>query len=228
MHSLIRIRNSNGQLATGHFELLLQKFLVGMKKVLLVYLVLIAGIITWYYTAGKQKPIFQDAKGPALKVSKHSLEFNRSIEDVMNSYYKMRGDFAKDDTGSISKNAVTLRTALDSLKIQELQKDSAIYETAAAIWDNTKNELQGIVDNTGLETKRQSLHHFSDQLYTLLNTIRYDLAKLYWMECPSAFGEDSPGNWISESEQSQSPYGKKDCAIVKKVIDFAPPDSTKN
>jgi hypothetical protein len=96
-----------------------------------------------------------------------------------------------------------------------------------AIWDNTKNELQGILTESALQTKRQSLHHFSDQLYTLLNTIRYDLAKLYWMECSSAFGEDSPGNWISESEQSTNPYGKANCATLKKIVDFAPADSTK-
>jgi hypothetical protein len=198
-----------------------------MKKVLLIYLVLIVGIITWYYTAGKQKRNLGNEKGQALQVSKHSLEFNRSIEDVMSSYFKMTGDFVKGDTTSISKDAKQLKTALDSLKVQDLQKDSAIYETAVSIWDNTKNELQGLMSDPAMEAKRQSLHHFSDQLYTLLNTIRYDLAKLYWMECSSAFGEDSPGNWISESEQSQNPYGKKDCAVLKKVIDFAPIDSTK-
>jgi len=198
-----------------------------MKKVLLIYLVLIVGIITWYFTAGKQKPILEDSKGQALKVSQHSVEFNRSIEGVMNGYYKLTNDFVKEDTGSISKDALELKTALDSVKIQELQKDSSIYETAMAIWDNTKNELQGILSDPAWQTRRQALHHFSDQLYTLLNTIRYDLAKLYWMECSSAFGEDSPGNWISESEHSTNPYGKKDCATIKKILDFAPVDSTK-
>src|SRR4030095_2179204 len=102
-----------------------------------------------------------------------------------------------------------------------------IYETAMAVWDNTKNEMAGMLGDPALEAKRQSLHHFSDQLYTLLNTIRYDLARLYWMECSTAFGDDSPGKWISDSENSNNPYGKKDCATVKKVIDFAPVDSTK-
>jgi hypothetical protein len=198
-----------------------------MKKVLLIYLVLIAGIITWYFTAGKQKRVFENSKGVALEVSKHSLDFNRSIEDVMNGYFKMTTDFVKENTVSINKNAAALKSSLDSLKIQELQKDSSIYETAMAVWDNTKNEMAGILGDPALEAKRQSLHHFSDQLYTLLNTIRYDLAKLYWMECSSAFGEDSPGNWISRSERSENPYGKKDCVTVKKVIDFAPADSTK-
>jgi hypothetical protein len=198
-----------------------------MKKVLLIYLVLIAGIITWYFTAGKEKRLMEDSKGVALQVSKHSLEFNRSMDAVMSRYFKMTAEFTSEDIASINKTGSELKTALDSLKIQELQNDSSIYETAVAIWDNTKNELTGILGDPVLEGKRQSLHHFSDQLYTLLNTIRYDLGRVYWMECSSAFGEDSPGNWISESDQSKNPYGKKDCSTVKKVIDFAPVDSTK-
>ena len=46
---------------------------------------------------------------------------------------------------------------------------------------------------------------FSNELFTLLLTIHYDLSKLYWQECSSAFGEDTPGNWISENEQSEKP-----------------------
>jgi Protein of unknown function (DUF3347) len=198
-----------------------------MKKVLLIYLVLIIGIITWYFTAGKEKRVLDDSKGVALEVTRHSLDFNRSIDGVMNGYYKMTDEFVKEDTLSINKTASDLKTALDSLKIQELQKDTSIYETAVSIWDNAKNELAGILGDPALQAKRQSLHHFSDQLYTFLNAIRFDLAKLYWMECSSAFGEDSPGNWISQSGQSKNPYGKADCATVKRVIDFATVDSTK-
>jgi len=98
-----------------------------MKKVLLIYVVLIAGILIWYYGVGKEKRIFGDSKGKALKVSKHSLQFNQSMEDIMASYYKMTGDFVNEDTLAINKTAGKLKTALDSLKIEELKKDSSIY-----------------------------------------------------------------------------------------------------
>ncbi len=198
-----------------------------MKKVLLIYLVLIAGIITWYFVAGKEKRIFEDSKGTALKVSKHSKEFNESLEEVMDSYYKMTKQFVNDDTSSINKYAAELKTALDNLKIEELKKDSSIYETAASIWGNTKTEISGMLGDPSLQAKRESLNLFSNELFTFLLSIRYDLAKLYWQECSSAFGEDTPGNWISASEQSKNPYGKKNCASIKKVINFMPSDSTK-
>ena len=198
-----------------------------MKKVLLIYAVLIAGILIWYYGVGTEKRILSDSKGKALKVSKHSPQFNQSMEDIMSNYYKLTDDFIKGDTNSINKSAGNLSSALDKLKIDELKKDSDIYETAASIWDNAKTEINGMIGDPSLQAKRESLNLFSNELFTLLLTVHYDLSKLYWQECSSAFGEDTAGNWISETEQSKDPYGKNDCATVKKVIDFMPPDSRK-
>src|SRR5678815_669398 len=106
-----------------------------MKKVLLVYLVLIIGIITWYYAVGKENRAFDNSKATALKVSKHSKEFNESMQAVMDNYYKMTEEFIKGDTLLINESAAKLKTALNSLKMDELKTDSAIYETAATIWD---------------------------------------------------------------------------------------------
>ena len=198
-----------------------------MKKVLLIYAVLIAGIIIWYYGVGKEKRVFDDSKAQALKVSKHSPEFNQSMENIMENYYKMTASFTEGDTASINIDAVELAKALDSLKIDELKSDSDIYQTAAIMWDDTKTEIAGMQGDPSLQAKRESLNLFSNELFTLLLTIHYDLSKLYWQECSSAFGEDTPGNWLSDSGKSKNPYGKEDCAAVKKVIDFMPVDSTK-
>ena len=199
-----------------------------MKRVLLIYLVLIIGIIGWYLTAGKGKRVFTDSKSTALKVSKHSQQFNESIESVMDRYHKLTNEFVKEDTASINNNAAQLKTALDNLKVDELRQDTVIYETAAGIWDNSKTELIGMLSDPSLQAKRESLNLFSNELFTLLLTIHYDLGRLYWQECSSAFGDDTPGNWLSASEQSENPYGKKDCTSLKKVIDFVPTDSTKH
>ena len=116
--------------------------------------------------------------------------------------------------------------SLDSLKIDELKKDTAIFETAATVWDNAKTEIGGMITDPSLQAKRESLNLFSNELFTLLLAIHYDLSKIYWQECSSAFGEDTPGNWLSSSEKSNNPYGKKDCATVKNVINFMPADSS--
>ncbi len=46
--------------------------------------------------------------------------------------------------------------------------------------------------------KEVRLNILSDNLRDLLVTVKYDLAKVYWQECDEAFGEDKPGNWLSQ------------------------------
>jgi len=198
-----------------------------MKKVFLVYAVLLVAIASTYFGYIKKEGKEKEAKQKALAVSNHSAALNESLEQVMNAYYSMTEGFVNADTVAVNKHANELKTALENLKMDDLKKDTLIYETALGSWDNTKNEIQGMLSDETLETKRESLNLFSNELFTLLLTIRYDLAKLYWQECASAFGEDTPGNWISKLEHSINPYGKKDCASVKKLINFMPADSTK-
>jgi hypothetical protein len=140
------------------------------------------------------------------------------MNEVMDKYYQLTDGFVKEDTALINKNIAALKSSLDSLKVQELQKDSAIYETAISFWDNTKNSLLQILSDSDLEAKRRSFNQFSDNLYSLINSFHYDVGNLYWLECGTAFGEDSPGYWLSEKEKSNNPYGKKDCVSLKKII----------
>src|SRR5690349_9465816 len=189
-----------------------------MKKVLLIYLVLIIGIITWYYAVGKENRVFSNSKATALKVSKHSQEFNESIQAVMDRYYEMTDDFIKGDTLSINKSADKLKTALDSIKIDELKADSAIYETAASIWEDTKTEINGMQGDPSLQAKKESLNLFSNELFTLLLTIHYDLSKLYWQECSSAFGDDRSEEHTSELQSRRDLVCRLLLEKKKKII----------
>jgi hypothetical protein len=71
-----------------------------------------------------------------------------------------------------------------------------------------------------------------------LTAVKYDRAELYWQECPMAFGEDRPGNWISKTKDVRNPYlGTKDpqygnkmlnCGAPKYTIKFDPPADSVN
>ncbi|HEY0433456.1 MAG TPA: hypothetical protein VGC95_06265 [Chitinophagaceae bacterium] len=196
-----------------------------MKKVLVVYGVLIVAIIAWYYGVGREKHIVDDSKGKALAVSKHSLGFNMALQKVMTDYYTLTAGFENGDTAKIDRAAASLAVSLGSLPVNELKKDSSIYQTASIFWDNAKTEIAGLAADPSLQAKREALNLFSNEVFTLMLTIRYDLAKLYWQECGSAFGDDTPGNWLSETEKPGNPYGQPGCQVVKKVINFAPSDT---
>jgi hypothetical protein len=191
-------------------------------------LLLLAGLIDYYvFTKKSSSPCDCDNKATPLAVSKHSAGFNQSAENVLTAYYKMTDAFTAGDTTAIGQAATSVQAALDSFRIDELKVDTLIYQTALQPFENAKAEIASIIADPSIAEKRGSLNIFSYELYTLLNTVRYDLAKLYWQECDRAFGEGKPGNWISAKEVSTSPYEVKDCAEVRTSINFVPADTTK-
>jgi hypothetical protein len=64
-------------------------------------------------------------KPEGLTVSKHSNSFNESMSKTMDSYYALTESFVNWDTVKINTSLADLRTSVDSLRIQEMEKDSA-------------------------------------------------------------------------------------------------------
>jgi hypothetical protein len=191
-------------------------------------ILLLTGLVR-YFVLGTASGGKHD-KGPKptpLTVSKHSEAFNLSFESVLATYYKLTEGFVANDTVSINKSGNELKAALDSFKIDELKADTLIYQTALQPYENAKAEAASIIADPSLDEKKGSLNILSNELFSLLSTAKYDLAKLYWQECDKAFGEDKPGNWFSKTDKAENPYGQKDCADIKTTLDFVPADTTK-
>lgn len=191
---------------------------------LFAFLLLIIGLIQYFIfkDAAKNTPV---QKLFPVQVSRHSNAFNQSIENVLNAYFRMTDGFVNNDPAAINQSANDLKQSLDSFKIDDLKIDTLIYETALQPYGNSKTEIAAIISGTSIDAKRVSLNTFSNELYTLLRTVRYDLAKVYWKECPFAFGEDKPGNWLSKTEETMNPYGKEKCAEIRSTINFISIDS---
>ena len=210
-----------------------------LKRILLVLLVLILGFVgfIWffYFRGGKKLP-----KGPApvpLAVSKHSGAFNQSVQSALDDYYAMSEGFVNWDTVVINKNAAVLKTALDELKVEELKVDTTgIYESVLDPLANAKTATASILAESSIDNKRTAFNNLSESLRLLFIIVKYDANKLYWQECPMAFGEDRPGNWLSQTDAVRNPYlGNKhpkykddmlDCGGPKDTINFMLPDTT--
>lgn len=189
------------------------------------FLLLIIGLLRFFVFT--DRPALPDTKLAPVTVSAHSESFNLALENMLDNYYKLNASFAKADMDAIALTGQELKTTLDSFKLEELKKDTLIYQTALQPFENAKAELAAILADPSINEKRGSLNVFSNELFSLLNTVRYDRAKLFWQECVNAFGEDKPGNWISKTEQSENPYGQPGCAEIKTTINFMPADTTK-
>ena len=209
-----------------------------MKKVLLfVTLIIVAliAVIAWKFVFPKKR----GDNGPqpeGLTVSKHSNSFNESMSNAMNSYYALTEAFVNWDTAKVNSSIAELKISVDNMRIPEMEKDTAaLYETAKTFWESIKAEIQGMQIDTSLYEKRESLNMLSQQLYDLLRTVKYDVAKVYYQECPMALNNyESSAFWLStegDNKKRRNPYlGLHDpkygkamliCGATRDSINFA-------
>jgi hypothetical protein len=180
-----------------------------LKRILLVLLILILGFVgfIWffYFRGGKKMP-----KGPepvSLTVSKHSATFNQSVQTALDAYYAMSEGFVNWDTVVVGRNAATLKAALDELKVDELKVDTTgIYESVLDPLTNARSATATIITDPSIDNKRTAFNSLSENLRLIFIVIKYDANKIYWQECPVAFGEGRPGNWLSKTDAVRNPY----------------------
>ena len=207
-----------------------------MKKFLLVVVVLLIALVgAWYFGLfkGKDKP--SGPKPEGLIVSKHSNSFNESMSKTLDSYYTLTESFVNWDTTKINASLADLKTSVDSLRIQEMEKDSAIYPTVQSQWESIKAEISGMQADTALYQKREDLNMLSQQMFDLLRIVKYDAAKVFYQECPMALNNyESSAFWLSANSETKSrrnpylglhdpKYGKAmlTCGTTRDSINFA-------
>ena len=181
-----------------------------MKKFLVVVLILaVAAFAVWKYILNKDKTP-SATKPVGMQVSKHSDEFNQAMVKMMDAYYGLTEAFVNWDTLAVNQKANTLKTSVDSLKLEEMKKDTAIYPTIKSQWGIVKTEIDGLIADDDLGEKRESLNMLSQQIFDLLRIVKYDVAGVYYQECPMALNEhESSGFWLSSEgadEKRRNPY----------------------
>jgi hypothetical protein len=188
-----------------------------------------------YFRNGKKRP-----KGPdpvPLAVSKHSPAFNQSVQTLLDDYYAMSEGLVNWDTVTVNKKAVELKTELDKLPVDELKVDTnGIYESILDPLANAKTAATTISTDPSIDNKRVAFNALSENLRLIFIVVKYDANKLYWQECPMAFGEDKPGNWLSKTDAVRNPYmglnhptyknSMLECGGPKDTINFMPVDTT--
>lgn len=202
-----------------------------MKKIILLVVLALLGVATWYFFVTRPKPDVETPKQQALVVSRHSEAFNQSISDVLNMYYDLSEAFVNWDTAAVTVRANALKTGLDGLKLDELKKDTAIYQTAVSFQEAFTKDIATLTGPNDLNTKRLAYHSFSQNFYDLLRAIQYDNQKVYVQQCPMAFNDTETGVWLSKTENIRNPYlglhhpkykgGMLECGEVRETIDFS-------
>ena len=189
-----------------------------MKKIVLSILA-ISGIFSIYWFQFRNTDPPSSPKQQAIKVKQHSTVFNDSIDLLLQSYFDIKTAFVNGDSVKAKLVCDSFITLAGKFNLEDLRKDSAgIYESAASFMNDIKVNAESLSAQKNITEMRQDFKAISENIYPLLKTIHYEGKKLYWQNCPMAFGEDKGANWISNTKEILNPYMGKNHPEFKSAM----------
>ena len=178
-----------------------------MKRVLAIVFLIIVILAAWFLFFKTDTVTTTSNESENIATAKHSDEFNQEIANAMNAYMSMKNAFIDGDTSLIKSETSKFINSIDSLDIKELQKnDSSIFMAMQQNISDIKANANPILQENDLTEMRHDFSMVSENLYPFLKTVGYEGQKLYWQNCPMAFGEDKPANWLSNTSEILNPY----------------------
>lgn len=180
-----------------------------MKKVLISVLAIAALYFGYkYFVKEKSSPVPEAPKDAPMSSVKHSAAFNESVSNVVNHYLQIKDAFVEADTVNIKSHTKMFIAALDSIKVEELKKDTAaIFETATASIADIKSNAASLLQQTDVTEMRRDFSMITEMMYpAFFKAINYEGVKLYVQNCPMAFGEGQAANWLSNNKKVVNPY----------------------
>jgi hypothetical protein len=207
-----------------------------MRKGLIVVVALLVIVAVMYYLFFTEKAQAGGASTPKQKpvplaISKNPEAFNAAFGKMMDAYFALKNDFVNWDSTQASSDALTLKQLVQEVPYDTLQADKNIVLTAKNFSDEIANQSEALNKANSIEAKRRAFSTISDNLYSLVNTVRYDREVLYHDMCPMAFNESEQAYWLSRDSAITNPYfgnkhpkyksGMITCGEVEDSIDFA-------
>lgn len=201
-----------------------------MKKLLVLVGLALLGTASWYIWETRKAPKDETPEQPPVGVSRFSSDFLASIDTALAYYYTLSETLVRWDSTQVNGRAEELKKRLGDVKLDELEKDTLVHQTAVSYKETLQNNLDVLIQKRDLTSKRQSFNSLSQNLYDLLRTIRYDGGKVYLQECPMAFYDTVAAIWLSKTAPIRNPYlglyhpkyrsGMLECGETKDSINF--------
>ncbi|HEV3222234.1 MAG TPA: DUF3347 domain-containing protein [Puia sp.] len=193
-----------------------------MKKALLLVGVLAVALGITYLVLHKSNSGNNNSeeKDEPLAISSKTSAFNRSFAVVLNNYYELSDGFAASDSSRITGAAQKLLKSIDSIRFDQFKADTAIIQTAVSLAQSMQGEINGLQKEKTMEQKKREFNMITDELYSLIRTVRYDGSTVYHMRCPNAFADSSEAYWLSPVNKILNPYaGSKNAINNDKIQD---------
>jgi len=203
-----------------------------MKKAFILVCVLALALGICYLVLHKSDSVNDKAeeKDSALMVSSKTLVFNRSFENAMNGYFSLLDAFLANDSSLVFEAANKLNTAVDSIRFDQLKADSSLILTAISVAQSIPPEILGLKREKTMEQKKREFNMITQDLYSLILTVKYEGGTIYHMSCATAFPDSTAGDWLSRTANIVNPYkvkkiptdqaGTPDCGEIKDSLHF--------
>ncbi len=208
-----------------------------MKKGLLLIALVVVLVGGYFAIFGKKATgnndtvTTKDEKQPRLAISKNSPQFNDAFGNLLQSYYNVKNDLVNWDSTKAGSDAQSLAQLASALPINTLKGDSNLITTAKNFTGAVATQSKAVTSANNIEDKRRAFSVVSDNLYSLINTVRYDKEVMYYDMCPMAFNESEQGYWLSKDSAIQNPYlGNKHpkykgamvtCGSIEQTINYS-------
>lgn len=201
-----------------------------MRTILVFVVIIAAGAAVWYLF-GREEAAPETPRQQPVAQSKYSDSFNVSVGQFLDAYYSLSEALVNWDSTKVVQQAQAARDRFDAIRFTELQKDPAIYQTATSMQEFFRNDFNDMISAPDLEARRRSFNSVSQNLYTLLQAIRFDRNKIYLQECPMAFNDTETALWLSRERDIRNPYlglyhpkyksGMLECGETKDSLNYA-------
>ena len=178
-----------------------------MKKVMAVLVLAIAAFCIYWFGFKSKGAASGSPRQQPLALKKHSEGFNKSVAAAMGAYFEIQNAFVDADTTKAKEACKKFIGLVDSIKLDELKKDTAaVYKDAVDKLGDIKANAASILLQADITEMRHDFSWVSDALYPFFKLINYEGPNLYLQNCPMAFGEDKGANWISNTTEIVNPY----------------------
>lgn len=180
-----------------------------MKRIfLLLAICAILFGIYWFKFRATGPTVPEPPKQAPLAVKKHTENFNKNVDSVIYSYLAIKDALVNDDAVNAKVSTTNFIKFLSTFPINELKKDTAsIYETAKMNIEDMKSNAVSLNNQTDITEMRKDFNMVTTMMYpSFFKAINYEGQKLYYTNCPMAFGDNEEANWISNSAVIVNPY----------------------
>jgi len=177
-----------------------------LKKIIIYTLILLS--LFFIYKFFFQKKNSAEVANQPIHINKHSAAFNESISTLVKQYIAIKDAFVESDTALVKMHTASFIELLNHIDTSEIKNDTAsVFETVMYTFSDIQSNAQSIIQQHSIEEMRKDFSSMTDVMFpSLFYALNYEGPKLYLQNCPMAFSDSIPANWLSDRAEIINPY----------------------